>query len=76
MDVADSQNSAYVDSGESSEWTSSSLKAMFMGPTWGPSGADRTQVGPMLNPWTLLSGLDKAPTCKGAAINTAPVSTK
>ena len=28
-----------------------------MGPTWGPSGADRTQVGPMLAPWTLLSGM-------------------
>ena len=28
----------------------------LMGPTWGPSGADRTQVGPMLAPWTLLSG--------------------
>ena len=28
----------------------------FMGPTWDPSGADRTQVGPMLAPWTLLSG--------------------
>ena len=27
-----------------------------MGPAWGPSGADRTQVGPMLAPWTLLSG--------------------
>ena len=27
-----------------------------MGPTLGPSGADRTQVGPMLAPWTLLSG--------------------
>ena len=27
-----------------------------MGPTWGPSGAGRTQVGPMLAPWTLLSG--------------------
>ena len=27
-----------------------------MGPTWGPSGADRTQVGPMMAPWTLLSG--------------------
>ena len=27
-----------------------------MGPTWGPSGADRTQVDPMLAPWTLLSG--------------------
>ena len=37
------------------DWTS--LIARFMGPTWGPSGADRTQVGPMLAPWTLLSGL-------------------
>ena len=32
------------------------LIARFMGPTWGPSGADRTQVGPMLAIWTLLSG--------------------
>ena len=32
------------------------LIARFMGPIWGPSGADRTQVGPMLAPWTLLSG--------------------
>ena len=36
-----------------SEWA---LIARFMGPTWGPSGADRTQVGPMLAAWTLLSG--------------------
>ena len=28
------------------------LIARFMGPTWGPSGADRTQVGPMLTRWT------------------------
>ena len=34
-------------------WTP--LIARFMGPTWGPSGADRTQVGPILGPWTLLS---------------------
>ena len=27
------------------------------GPTWGPSGADRTQVGPMLAAWTLLYGM-------------------
>ena len=33
------------------------LIARFMGPTWGPSGADRTQVGPMLAPWTLLCGI-------------------
>ena len=32
------------------------LITRFMGPTWGPSGTDRTQVGPMLAPWTLLSG--------------------
>ena len=30
--------------------------ARFMGPTRGSSGADRTQVGPMLAPRTLLSG--------------------
>ena len=30
--------------------------ARFMGPTWGPSGADRTHMGPMLTPWTLLFG--------------------
>ena len=34
-----------------------SLIARFMRPTWGPSGADKTQVGPMLAPWTLLSGI-------------------
>ena len=36
-----------------------SLIAKFMGPKkiWGPSGADRAQVGPMLAPWTLLSGM-------------------
>ena len=32
------------------------LIARFMGPTWGPSGADRTQVGPVLAPRTLPSG--------------------
>ena len=30
--------------------------AKFIGPTWSPSGVDRTQVGPMLTSWTLLSG--------------------
>ena len=38
-----------------------SLIARFMSPTWGPSGADRTQVGPMLAPWTLLSGIIMVP---------------
>ena len=28
-----------------------------MGPTWGPSGSCRPQMGPMLAPWTLLSGM-------------------
>ena len=32
------------------------LIARFMRPTLGPSGADRAKVGPMLAPWTLLSG--------------------
>ena len=32
------------------------LITRFMGPKWGPSGPDRTQVGPMMAPWTLLSG--------------------
>ena len=31
--------------------------AKFMGPIWGPPGSCRTQVGPMLGPWTLLSGM-------------------
>ena len=30
--------------------------AKFMGPTWGPPGSCRPQMGPMLAPWTLLSG--------------------
>ena len=44
-----------------------SLIARFMGPTWGPSGADRTQVGPMLAPWTLLTGILKHDTSKFVA---------
>ena len=30
--------------------------AKFMGPTRGPPGSCRPQMGPMLAPWTLLSG--------------------
>ena len=30
--------------------------AKFMGPTWGPPGSCRPQIGPMLAPWTLISG--------------------
>ena len=29
----------------------------FMGPTWGPPGSCRPQMGPMLAPWILLSGM-------------------
>ena len=32
------------------------LIARFMGPTWGPYGADSAQVVTTLAPWTLLSG--------------------
>ena len=32
------------------------LIARFMGPTWDPFGTERAEVGPMLAPWTLLSG--------------------
>ena len=38
----------------------------FMGPTWGPPGSCRSQMGPMLAPWTLLSGsnpLDRVILC-------------
>ena len=31
--------------------------AKFMGPTWDPPGSCRHQMGPMLAPWTLLSGI-------------------
>ena len=31
--------------------------ARFMGPTWGRPGSCRPQVGPMLAPWTLQSGM-------------------
>ena len=34
--------------------------AKFMGPTWGPPGSSRHQMGPMLVPWTLLSGVLRA----------------
>ena len=34
----------------------SSQIARFVGPTWGPSGADMKQADPILAPWTLLSG--------------------
>ena len=33
--------------------------AKFMVPIWGPPGSCRPQMGPMLAPWTLLSGYDQ-----------------
>ena len=30
--------------------------AKYLAPTWGPPGSCRPQMGPMLAPWTLLSG--------------------
>ena len=38
-----------------SSWRS--LIAKFMGPTWGPPGSCRPQMGPMSAPWNLLSGM-------------------
>ena len=46
------------------------LIARFVGPTWGASGADRTQMGPMLAPWTLLCGYIWSRMCLG--ISTQP----
>ena len=34
-----------------------SQRTKFMGPTWGPPGSYRPQMGPMLATWTLLSGI-------------------
>ena len=39
------------------------LTARFTGPTWGPTGTDRTQVDPMLAPSTLLSGYELLTCC-------------
>ena len=36
--------------------------------TWGPPGTDRTQVGPMLVPWTLLSGIVFSALCPSNAV--------
>ena len=36
----------------------SSQIARFMGPTWGPPGSCRSQMGPILSLWALLSGID------------------
>ena len=41
-----------------SRMSKTSRIARFIGPTWGPSGADRSQVGRRWAPWTLLSGME------------------
>ena len=38
--------------GKNQLWSTQITK--FMGPTWGPPGSCRPQMGPMLAPWTLL----------------------
>ena len=52
-----------------SSHTVPSLIARFIGPTWGPSGADRTQVGPMMAPWSLLSAMAYPPTARACPCN-------
>ena len=47
------------------QFYSTSLIARFMAPTWDPSGADRTRVGPILAPWTLLSGIPAKSRARG-----------
>ena len=42
--------------------------ARLIGPTWGPSGANSTRVGPMLAPLTLLSGYICIPIWKSNTI--------
>ena len=43
--------------------------AMFMGPTWGPPGSCSPQMGPMLAPWTLLSGYKRTSSINCAVSN-------
>ena len=44
----------------SRHWCMWSLITRFMGPSWGPPGDNRTQVGPMLAQWSLLSEIGSA----------------
>ena len=41
----------------------------FIGPTWGPPGSCRPQMGPMLAPWTLLSGVIVTPVIAWDKVN-------
>ena len=46
--------------------------AKLLGPTWGPPGSCRPQMGPMLAPWTFLSGRKILWWKKKRQINTPP----
>ena len=52
-----------------------SLIKKYMGPTWGPPGSCRPQMGPMLSPWTLLFGMETLSTllslCEGNLLVTS-----
>ena len=49
--------------------------AKFMGPTWSPPGFCGSQMGPMLAPWTLLSGMgSKIIFCNHSHISERPMS--
>ena len=48
--------SSLVSNNREYRFRTTNLIARFMRTRWDPSGADRTQVGPMLAPWILLSG--------------------
>ena len=50
--------------------------ARFMVPPWGPPGSCRPQMGPMLAPWTLLSGSDVSMTLLEPEVNAFSVYTK
>ena len=43
--------------------------AKFMRPTWGPPGSCRPQMGPMLAPWTLLSGTSYGSVNRGLGLD-------
>ena len=45
-----------VHEGQEVRVSEQTLIARFMGPTWDPPGSCRPQIGPMLAPWSLLSG--------------------
>ena len=61
--VSKLQNDEWSNEGNISSdfWSDIPQIARFMWPTWGPHGSCRPHVGPMLAPWTLLSGTVSLP---------------